>query len=57
MYVSINPEYTQQEIKRVNPSKEYLDFILKGALAFKLGELMKKCGALYNTATDHRAFS
>lgn len=57
MYVALNPAYTQQENNRITPSKEYLDFMLKGSAAFKLAETSWKCGLLYDKATDLKAFS
>lgn len=50
MYVSINPHYTQQQVRGISPARDYLDFMIKGSVDFKLGNLMKVCGILYNTA-------
>jgi gamma-glutamylcyclotransferase (GGCT)/AIG2-like uncharacterized protein YtfP len=58
VYVSFNPEYTQQENKKVFPCKEYLNFMIKGAVAFKLDNVLNKCRTLYSNASNiRRAFA
>lgn len=57
VYVSINPSYTQQEVKKIPPGKEYLQFMLNGAHTNGLITTHKIVSDLLPTASKARPFS
>lgn len=43
VYVSINPQYTQQQVKNILPSLEYLGYMMRGCEANGLVRTRKLC--------------